>query len=403
MADLFDMRVGGAGWHLTSHLIAIAALFVACFAITGYITFRDDSIPGDALKDEDADVKALVADSLKLESGGKITFDGATTTEIDGDLSSKTTVTKYELVDGSVIKYRVVLSLNGFVNTNQTANDILGITAGAASTIVNLPTNFVLTSGQVRNSVASGGTSSFDLVLSSTDNQAEDTAIDTDGTSLEVFSAINANSASTNFEPFKTVPLEAAPSTMRFLYLTNSGTGNGTTNYTAGELVIDLVGYINNNSITTAFAGPLARPFLRPVKTAVTGETYAESDSGSIIYIDDLDANVTLPSARAGLEFTFICGGVMDAATITCATGDAFFGNVKVTSTTADKTSSDEVVVAGGTVADSNVITLDGDSNTSGGNAGDTIHIIAINDTAWRVNAVLLTTGNAPAAINVLG
>lgn len=44
MADLFDVNAAGAGFHITSHMIAIVALFVACFAITGYITFRDDSI-----------------------------------------------------------------------------------------------------------------------------------------------------------------------------------------------------------------------------------------------------------------------------------------------------------------------------------------------------------------------
>jgi len=66
MADLFDVKVGGAGWHLTSHLIAIVALFVACFAITGYISFRDDTVPGSALKDHDADFEDLTADSLAL-------------------------------------------------------------------------------------------------------------------------------------------------------------------------------------------------------------------------------------------------------------------------------------------------------------------------------------------------
>ena len=50
MADLFDINVGGLGFHLTAHMIALAALFVACFAITGYITFRDESIPDSALE-----------------------------------------------------------------------------------------------------------------------------------------------------------------------------------------------------------------------------------------------------------------------------------------------------------------------------------------------------------------
>lgn len=57
MADLFDIKVGGAGWHITSHLIALVALFVACFAITGYITFRDDSIGRAALKDDSVAVE----------------------------------------------------------------------------------------------------------------------------------------------------------------------------------------------------------------------------------------------------------------------------------------------------------------------------------------------------------
>ena len=50
--NLFDVNIGGAGFHVTSHLIALAALFIACFAIAGYVSFRDDSIPGKALKDD---------------------------------------------------------------------------------------------------------------------------------------------------------------------------------------------------------------------------------------------------------------------------------------------------------------------------------------------------------------
>ena len=86
MADLFDMRIGGAGWHLTSHLIALAALFVACFAITGYITFRDDSVPITALNDsqasdQDLSVDNVAANSLNVSGAsalaGTLTVDGA--------------------------------------------------------------------------------------------------------------------------------------------------------------------------------------------------------------------------------------------------------------------------------------------------------------------------------------
>ena len=81
MMDLFDVSMGGAGWHITSHIIAIAALFVACFAIAGYITFRDESVPGSALKDQDVDLDDIDATTLTLSGaatvGGDLTVSGA--------------------------------------------------------------------------------------------------------------------------------------------------------------------------------------------------------------------------------------------------------------------------------------------------------------------------------------
>ena len=70
MADLFDMKVGGLGFHLTAHLIALAALFVACFAITGYITFRDNSVPQTAIDGEDTNLAELTVTGLATFSGG---------------------------------------------------------------------------------------------------------------------------------------------------------------------------------------------------------------------------------------------------------------------------------------------------------------------------------------------
>ena len=64
--DLIDFSDGGNGWHITSHIIAVIALFVACFAITGYITFRDHSVPGKALKDDSPDFDNITADTLNL-------------------------------------------------------------------------------------------------------------------------------------------------------------------------------------------------------------------------------------------------------------------------------------------------------------------------------------------------
>ena len=81
--DLFDVSMGGAGFHFTSHLIAIVALFIACFAIAGYISYRSDSIPSSALKDQDPDF-----DDIK-----------ATTLELSGDLTVDGTVSKYGLAE----------------------------------------------------------------------------------------------------------------------------------------------------------------------------------------------------------------------------------------------------------------------------------------------------------------
>jgi hypothetical protein len=55
MADMFDINIPGLGWHIPIALIALAALFIACFAVTGYISYRDDSIPTNALKDGNPD------------------------------------------------------------------------------------------------------------------------------------------------------------------------------------------------------------------------------------------------------------------------------------------------------------------------------------------------------------
>lgn len=47
----FDVS-GPLGFHITGHLLALAALIVACFAITGYITFRGDSIDGNKVLED---------------------------------------------------------------------------------------------------------------------------------------------------------------------------------------------------------------------------------------------------------------------------------------------------------------------------------------------------------------
>jgi hypothetical protein len=137
---------------------------------------------------------------------------------------------------------------------------------------------------------------------------------------------------------------------------------------------------------------------------------FTAEESGSIIFLDDLNGAYTLPPAEAGLEYYFVCGGVMAGATITCAddgaasvtTTDRFFGTIKVTSTTDNKVSADQTVAPGGTASNSNVLTLNGDSTQHGGQAGDTLHVVAIDAANWLVAGVLTTSGVTAAALAIL-
>ena len=103
MADLFDIKMGGVGWHMTSHLIAIVALFVACFAITGYITFRDDSVPITALNNSQDDDQDLKVNDIAASGNVGVT----------GDLT----------VSGIINKNYVIYDFNGTTVTQNLKND----------------------------------------------------------------------------------------------------------------------------------------------------------------------------------------------------------------------------------------------------------------------------------------
>ena len=142
------------------------------------------------------------------------------------------------------------------------------------------------------------------------------------------------------------------------------------------------------------------------------GGAITAEESGSIVMLDDDGFNgaYTLPAAEAGLEYFFVCGGEMSGATITAAADNGFFGCLKVVSTTDDVMCSDEVVSTAGDVADSKVLTLNGTSGSagesSGGNTGDTLHVVAINDEWWLVTGVLTTAHTTPghsAGLDIIG
>ena len=83
----------------------------------------------------------------------------------------------------------------------------------------------------------------------------------------------------------------------------------------------------------------------------------------------------------------------MTGFTVKCASDDGFAGTVKVFSTTDDKNSCDETVpFSGGPLG---TMTLDGTRSTNGGQAGDTLYIVAINSNYWLVTGTLTNDQSA--------
>jgi hypothetical protein len=180
--------------------------------------------------------------NLEVTGASGLLVNGVTTTEIDGDMAARTTIKKHMLVNDNVVKYNIVLDLSSGIETpSATDGDIIGL-AAAASTVVNLPADFNLVSGSMRNKTATGATFVVNLVMSSQDNSVEDAAVTDEFT---LINALNGNSATGTFTSFTSVDSSGK---RRYMYLTNSGTGNATA-LTAGVFEINLIGHVNKGSL----------------------------------------------------------------------------------------------------------------------------------------------------------
>ena len=138
------------------------------------------------------------------------------------------------------------------------------------------------------------------------------------------------------------------------------------------------------------------------VRTLTAATTLTSADAGKIIVVNAAAIAVTLPTAEAGMVFDFVF--MIDTtagATIVASSGDCFFGTVTVNSTTKTKSSAQSIdhATAIGTVASYDNLDFVHDSQTLGGKAGDSVRLIAVDDTAWMVNGALVSDGNAPDAI----
>ena len=132
--------------------------------------------------------------------------------------------------------------------------------------------------------------------------------------------------------------------------------------------------------------------------------TMSSDDVGKLMVIGTAAKTITLPSAEAGMVVDVLLKVEADAgSTVIAASGDCFFGVVKVISSTADNTEIQQVTyaTATGTVASYDNFDLDHDATTLGGHVGDSVRFTAIDDTAWHVDCTLSMDGD-PGTIAVI-
>jgi hypothetical protein len=127
------------------------------------------------------------------------------------------------------------------------------------------------------------------------------------------------------------------------------------------------------------------------------------SESGAIIYWTHSASNhdITLPAAKKGLNFKFVIA-VGHAANhhIDAAGNDEIYGNVKVVSTTDDKTAVQ--VVARGAALDQIRLHSGTGVATVAGNGGDQINLVCVEDGYWLCSTVLTSLNAAPSGIAVI-
>jgi len=134
--------------------------------------------------------------------------------------------------------------------------------------------------------------------------------------------------------------------------------------------------------------------------------TLTASDSGATVLVNAAAISVTLPAAKAGLSFKVIFGIATTAgADILTASGDCFFGIVRLTSTTADQMGVPQIIThATAIAAPGSYDTMDfvAATATIGGSAGDAVELVAVDDIAWHVNTTLTTSNANPGTVAVI-
>ena len=134
--------------------------------------------------------------------------------------------------------------------------------------------------------------------------------------------------------------------------------------------------------------------------------TLTAAESGSTVLVQAAAISITLPAASAGLNFKIILGVETTAgADLLTASGDCFFGVIRLFSDTADQVGVPQQIsyaTAVGTVASYDTMDFVADTATIGGMAGDCIEVVAVDDIAWHASCDLTTTQNNPGTVAVI-
>ena len=135
--------------------------------------------------------------------------------------------------------------------------------------------------------------------------------------------------------------------------------------------------------------------------------TLTAAQSGSTVFMNAAAKTIQLPSAKAGLRFKVIFGVATTAGAdiLADAGNDCFFGIVRLFSTTADQAGVPQILThAVAVAAPGSYDTMDfvAATSTIGGSAGDMDELVAVDGTAWHVNASLTTSNSNPGTVAVI-
>ena len=161
--------------------------------------------------------------------------------------------------------------------------------------------------------------------------------------------------------------------------------------------------YVNANitSVGAITIATTANTFVKNVVDAGTANyTLTAAESGSVVFLNDADGVITLPTCAAGLNYMVVLGLASTAgAGVNAGAGDCFYGSIHVQGAT-DDASAMQVELITTTSKDQLKFRHAGAATLAGG-PGDVIHITGINATSWHVDAQLTTTAT-PSGIAVI-